>query len=145
LPRTTSARRRRIESLAGEERTLVIFEAPHRLVASLRDLAELLGPRRAAVARELTKIHEEVVRGTLPELAGRFADSGVRGEATIVIAGAPVPDRGSVDGGTLAGQVTQEISAGRSKRDSIAAVASRNKVPKKVVYQAVLDNGPPDG
>jgi len=144
LPRTASARRRRIEALASEERTLVIFEAPHRLVASLRDLADLLGPRRAAVARELTKIHEEVVRGTLPELAGRFADSGVRGEVTIVIAGAPIPDRGSVDGGNLAGQVAEEMSAGRAKREAIAAVAARNKVPKKVVYQAVLDHGPPD-
>jgi 16S rRNA (cytidine1402-2'-O)-methyltransferase len=107
-------------------------------------LANLLGPRRAAVARELTKIHEEVVRGTLPELAGRFAESGVRGEVTIVIAGAPVPDRGSVDGGNLAGQVGEEMSAGRAKREAIAAVAARNKVPKKIVYQAVLDHSPPD-
>ncbi len=89
LPRTGSARRKRIEAVATEERTLVIFEAPHRLVASLKDLAELLGPRRAAVARELTKLHEEVIRGPLPELAGRFADSGARGEVTIVIEGAP--------------------------------------------------------
>src|SRR5438094_503745 len=64
LPRTATARRRRIEALAGEGRTLVLFEAPHRLVESLKDLAEILGSRRGAVARELTKVHEEVVRGT---------------------------------------------------------------------------------
>jgi len=144
LPRTASARRRRIEALASEERTLVLFEAPHRLVASLKDLADLLGSRRAAIARELTKLHEEVVRGTLPELAGRFADSGARGEVTIVIEGAPAAVRGSVDAGALADEVAAEMSAGRPKRESIAAVAARNKVPKKVVYQAVLDHGPSD-
>jgi len=144
LPRTASARRKRIHALAPEDRTLVIFEAPHRLVASLVDLAEILGPRRAAVARELTKLHEEVVRGTLPELAARFADSGARGEVTIVIGGAPEAARGSTDPGRLADEVAAEMSAGRTKRESIAAVAARNKVPKKVVYQAVLDHGPSD-
>jgi 16S rRNA (cytidine1402-2'-O)-methyltransferase len=142
LPRTSSARRRRISMLAPEERTLVVFEAPHRLIASLKDLAEILGARRAAVARELTKIHEEVIRGTLPELAGRFAGTGARGEVTIVIEGAAVVNRASVDPGGLADQVAEEMSAGRAKRESIAAVAARNKVPKKIVYQAVLDHGP---
>ena len=136
------ARRRRIEALSREERTLVVFEAPHRLVDSLQALADGLGPRRAAVARELTKIHEEVVRGTLPELAGRFADSGARGEVTIVIEGAPAPEKKSSNAGGLAAEVAAEMSAGMGKRESIAAVAARNGVPKKIVYQAVLDNAP---
>ena len=140
LPRTASARRRRIESLAAEERTLVLFEAPHRLVATLTDLTAILGPRRAAVARELTKIHEETVRGTLPELLAHFDEAPPRGETTIVIEGSgpPVNPR-HADSADLAGAVAAEIGAGRSKKDAIAAVAARNKVPKKVVYQAVLD------
>ncbi len=142
LPRTASARRRRIEALAREERTLVVFEAPHRLVESLQALADGLGPRRAAVARELTKIHEEVVRGTLPELAGRFSDSGARGEVTIVIEGSAAPEKTSSDAAGLAAEVAAEMSAGTGKRESIAAVAARNEVPKKIVYQAVLDNAP---
>jgi 16S rRNA (cytidine1402-2'-O)-methyltransferase len=142
LPRTATARRRRIEALAREERTLVLFEAPHRLVESLRALAEGLGPRRAAVARELTKVHEEVVRGTLPELAGRFAERGARGEITIVIEGASEPERASSDPSDLAAEVAAEMSSGLGKRESIAAVAARSGVPKKIVYQAVLDHAP---
>jgi 16S rRNA (cytidine1402-2'-O)-methyltransferase len=140
LPRTATARRRRIEALANEERTLVLFEAPHRLADSLRALAGVLGSRRAAIARELTKIHEEIVRGTLPELAERFADGGVRGEITIVIEGAAAAEQPVADAGDLADQVAAEIAAGAGKRESIAAVAERNRVPKKVVYQAVLDH-----
>lgn len=142
LPRTGGARRRRIEALAGEERTLVLFEAPHRLVESLRALADGLGTRKAAVARELTKVHEEVVRGTLPELADRFADHGARGEVTIVIEGAPDVARPSSDAHDLAAAVAAEMEAGLGKRESIAAVAARNGVPKKIVYQAVLDHAP---
>jgi 16S rRNA (cytidine1402-2'-O)-methyltransferase len=142
LPRTATARRRRIEALAREERTLVLFEAPHRLVESLRALADGLGPRRAAVARELTKIHEEVVRGKLPELAGTFADHGVRGEVTIVIEGASTAERPSSNAGSLAAEVAAEISSGHGKRESIAAVAARTGVAKRIVYQAVLDHTP---
>jgi 16S rRNA (cytidine1402-2'-O)-methyltransferase len=142
LPRTTTARRRRIEALAHEDRTLVLFEAPHRLVESLRALADGLGPRRAAIARELTKVHEEFVRGTLPELAGRFADHGARGEVTIVIEGAPAVGKASADAGDLAVQVSAEMSSGLGKREAIAAVAARNGVAKKIVYQAVLDHAP---
>ena len=145
LPRTATARRKRIEALAREERTLVLFEAPHRLVESLRALAEGLGARKAAVARELTKIHEEVVRGTLPELAGRFADHGARGEVTIVIEGAHAVERPSSDASDLAADVAAEMSSGHGKRESIAAVAARHGVPKKVVYQAVLDHAPEGG
>jgi len=140
LPRTASARRRRIETLVAEERTLVLFEAPHRLVATLTDLAGILGSRRAAVARELTKIHEETVRGRLPELVAHFEDIAPRGEMTIVIEGAPSQDRArAADPVDLAAQVAAEVGGGRSKKDAIAAIATRNKVPKKVVYQAVLD------
>lgn len=141
LPRTSTARRRRLEAIAKEERTLVLFEAPHRLAESLRDMAGVLGDRRAAVARELTKIHEEVVRGTLPELAKRFEDEPARGEVTVVVEGAPSRAAEAPDAASLADQVAREVDAGRSKRDAIAAVAAVTGVPKKVVYQAVIDRG----
>jgi 16S rRNA (cytidine1402-2'-O)-methyltransferase len=138
LPRTGTARRRRLEALAAEPRTLVLFEAPHRLAASLADMAAVLGSRQAAIARELTKVHEEVIRGTLVELAESFAADGARGEITIVIEGAP-ESAPSFDEGDLARAVAQDVSTGLTKRDAIAGVAARAGVPKKVVYQAVLD------
>ena len=81
----------------------------------------------------------------MPELVGRFADHGARGEVTIVIEGAPTIEPPSSDAADLARQVAAEIEAGAGKRESIAAVAARNAVPKKVVYQAVLDHVPEEG
>ena len=87
LPRRPGPRRRRLEAYCQRPEVLVLFESPRRLVALLTDAAAVFGPRRACVARELTKVHEEVVRGELADLAARFA-SGVRGEITLVIEGA---------------------------------------------------------
>lgn len=89
LPARRAERRRALELLRTEGRTIVLFEAPHRLAASLADGAEILGPRQACVARELTKIHEEFCRAPLPDLAAHFASVAVRGEITLVV-GAPV-------------------------------------------------------
>jgi 16S rRNA (cytidine1402-2'-O)-methyltransferase len=145
LPRTGAARRRRLEALAAEPRTVVVFESPHRLAESLADMAKIFGPRRAAIARELTKLHEEVVRGTLDGLAERFAADGARGEITIVIEGAPDEDVRTVDHGRLAEAVAEAIQEGATKREAIATVAAREGLPKKVVYQAVLDARPRRG
>src|SRR4051794_20515188 len=91
LPRKPGERRRALAALAGERRTMVFFEAPHRVAATLRDMAEVLGPdRAAALCRELTKTYEEVRRGPLDALASDAAD-GVLGEITLVVAGAPAP------------------------------------------------------
>jgi len=139
LPRTGAARRRRLEMLAREERTIVLFESPHRVAATLAEAAEVIGVRRAAVARELTKIHEEVVRGTLGQLAEQLAGERVRGEVTIVIEGiAQIED--AREPRELAREVAGLIEGGDAKRDAIAAVAAARGVPKKVVYQAVLDH-----
>lgn len=95
LPSRARARRERLQALRGLDATLVFFEAPHRLQESLRDLAEVLGDRPAALARELTKVHEEVHRGSLPELARRAAAGEIpaAGEITLVV-GPPQPDPG---------------------------------------------------
>ncbi|HET8561680.1 MAG TPA: 16S rRNA (cytidine(1402)-2'-O)-methyltransferase [Marmoricola sp.] len=136
LPRKAGERGRRLAELAGEQRTMVFFEAPHRTEAALLAMAEELGgERRGAVCRELTKIHEEVRRGTLVELAA-WAAGGVRGEVTLVVEGAPRPAP-TDDPETLAGLVAADEAAGVPRKQAIADVARRSSVPKRVVYDAV--------
>ena len=136
LPRKAGERGRRLAALAGEERTLVFFEAPHRTEATLAAMAEAWGgDRRAAVCRELTKTHEEVRRGGLAELA-TWAGNGVRGEVTLVVAGA-VPEQVDTDPVSLAGLVADAESTGTPRKQAILDVARRAGVPKREVYDAV--------
>jgi 16S rRNA (cytidine1402-2'-O)-methyltransferase len=137
LPRTTTQRRRRLEKLASEERTLVFFESPHRLAGSVADMVRVLGDRRAALARELTKIHEEVVRGTLGELLERVT-GGVRGEVTLVVAGADASDRPPASEEEIATRLRALITEGSTKKDAIAAVAAELGVPKREVYRTAV-------
>ncbi len=136
LPRKAGERARRLSALAGEERTLVFFEAPHRTGATLAAMAEAWGDdRRAAVCRELTKTHEEVRRGGLAELVG-WAGDGVRGEVTLVVAGA-VPEQLDTDPASLAGLVADAEATGTPRKQAILDVARRAGVPKREVYDAV--------
>jgi len=137
LPRKVGQRRARLRSLSTEPRTMVFFEAPHRLAAVLADLVDVFGPdRAAAVARELTKTYEEVRRGPVAELAA-WADQGVRGEVTLVVAGASA-DAGDVDDSTLAGLVRQRVTAGSSRKDAVALVAADTRVSRRRVYDAAI-------
>lgn len=140
LPRKPGERRRRLAALAEERRTMVFFEAPHRTAATLGDMAQALGGERpAAVCRELTKTHEEVRRGPVAELA-RWAGEGVRGEITIVVAGAPEP--APVDDPEVLGRlVAAEEATGTPRKQAIAEVARRCGVPKRLVYDAVHGGG----
>jgi 16S rRNA (cytidine1402-2'-O)-methyltransferase len=136
LPRKAGERARRLAELAGEPRTTVFFEAPHRLAASLSAMAEALGADRpAAVCRELTKTYEEVRRGPLGELAA-WAAAGVRGEVTVVVAGAPAAEGLAVD--DLVGEVESLVGSGTRLKDATAAVAERHAVSRKDLYDAVL-------
>jgi 16S rRNA (cytidine1402-2'-O)-methyltransferase len=136
LPRKPGERARRLSALQQEQRTLVFFEAPHRTHATLRTMAELLGgERRGVVCRELTKTHEEVRRGPLSDLV-TWAEQGVRGEVTIVLEGAPVPDA-VTDPEILAARVAEEEELGATRKEAILDVARRSGVPKRVVYDAV--------
>ena len=136
LPRKPGERRARLSALQAERRTAVLFEAPHRLAASLADMVEVLGAeRRAVVCRELTKTHEEVRRGGLAELAA-WAATGVRGEVTVVLAGAP--EQAELAADDLAGAVSVREQAGLSRKDAIAAVASESGRPRREVYDAVV-------
>jgi 16S rRNA (cytidine1402-2'-O)-methyltransferase len=137
LPRKPGERRRALEALRDEARTMVLFEAPHRLAATLADAAAVLGDERpAAVCRELTKTYEEVKRGPLAELAG-WAQGDVRGEITVVIAGAP-PAPVTADAADLAEAVRAREAAGQNRKDAIAAVAAEFGVRKRVVFDAVV-------
>jgi 16S rRNA (cytidine1402-2'-O)-methyltransferase len=137
LPRKGGERRSRLGALAAERRTAVFFEAPHRLAEALTDMAAVLGEsRRAVVCRELTKTHEEVRRGTLGELAAWAAD-GVRGEITVVVAGAPEPSV-ELTAEELVRQVHVREEAGLSRKDAVAAVAQETGVPRRDVYDAVV-------
>ena len=136
-PRRPALRRRRFAELATEPRTLVLFEAPHRLAATLDDLAAALGADRpAAVCRELTKRYEEVRRGRLGELAAWAAGEQPRGEITLVVAGAPagaVPDEQA-----LRQAVAARIAAGATHRDAVAQVAHELGVARRRVYELTV-------
>ncbi len=137
LPRKAGERKARLGLLAAERRTAVLFEAPHRLADALADMAEVLGAdRRAVVCRELTKTHEEIKRGTLGELV-TWAAEGVRGEITIVLAGAPEPSV-QLTGDELVRQVGVREQAGLSRKDAIAAVAQETGLPKRDVFDAMV-------
>ena len=137
LPHKAGERRTRLAGLVAERRTAVLFEAPHRLGDALADMVAVLGPdRRAVVCRELTKTHEQVLRGTLAELAA-WALGEVRGEVTLVLAGAPEPEVDATPA-ELVRQVSLRELAGLSRKDAVAAVAQELGLPKKDVYNAVV-------
>jgi 16S rRNA (cytidine1402-2'-O)-methyltransferase len=134
LPRRGAARRARLSELASEPRTIVLFVSPHRAAEDLDDLAAALGTdRRATLARELTKLHEEVVHATLGELAALVRD-GVRGELAIVIAGAE-DARVEVDLEGALAAVERLVEHGRSTRDAVAEVAVVTGASRRELYR----------
>ncbi|MDX3529601.1 16S rRNA (cytidine(1402)-2'-O)-methyltransferase [Streptomyces sp. ID05-39B] len=138
LPRKAGERLSRLREVAEERRTLVYFEAPHRLDDTLAAMAEVFGAdRRAAVCRELTKTYEEVRRGPLGELA-EWAAEGVRGEITVVVTGAPERAHGELDAAELVRRVRVREEAGERRKEAIAAVAAEAGVPKREVFDAVV-------
>jgi 16S rRNA (cytidine1402-2'-O)-methyltransferase len=140
LPRRPGQRDRRLHELAAEPRTMVFFEAPHRVLATLEAMAAAFAPDRAAAAvRELTKVHEQVLRGPLGEVRERLAAQGPRGELTLVVGGAPPGAARAARPGDLAAEVARLVEGGTSTRDAVAAVAEATGTPRRTVYQAVLD------
>jgi 16S rRNA (cytidine1402-2'-O)-methyltransferase len=133
LSRKAGARRQRLAELVDDERTLVFYEAPHRLAATLSDLCAVLGAwRRVAVARELTKLHEEIWRGHLNEAAAWAAETPPRGEIALVVQGALPP--GPADEADVEAAVRARLDAGDSARDAATTVAADLGVPKRQAY-----------
>ncbi|MEU1025536.1 16S rRNA (cytidine(1402)-2'-O)-methyltransferase [Streptomyces sp. NPDC005904] len=138
LPRKAGERLSRLKEVAGDRRTLVYFEAPHRIADTLAAMVEAFGDeRRAAVCRELTKTYEEVRRGPLMDLAAWAAD-GVRGEITVVVEGAPEKDAGEIGPDELVRRVRVREEAGERRKEAIAAVAAEAGLPKREVFDAVV-------
>ena len=137
LPRKAGERAARLADLDAERRTMVFFEAPHRLEAMLRALHERFGPdRRAAVCRELTKTYEEVLRGSLREMLQWAEANEVRGEIAVVVAGAPERAPGTPEDGVAA--VNELVAKGVRLKEAVAAVAEETRVSKRELYSAVL-------
>ena len=138
LPRRRAERRRALEAVAGEAHTLVLFEAPHRLKASLEDILAYLGDRETSVCREMTKFHEEIFRGTISEAMSHFTEP--RGEITLVIA---PPDR--VEDGVDSGQIKDRLSVLKSEglraREAVSQAAADLGASKNEVYRIWLELG----
>jgi 16S rRNA (cytidine1402-2'-O)-methyltransferase len=149
LPRKRGQRRERLAALAAESRTMVFYEAPHRITDVLTDVGAAFGfERAAAVARELTKTYEEVRRGTVRELID-WSTPGVRGELTLIVAGKP-DHAEAIDDDELAAHVASAMAEGISRKDAIAAVARDTGIPRRRVYDAAHNlrrdtAGPPVG
>ena len=145
LPRKGSGRTQRIAEVAAERRTVVLYEAPHRLSRTLADLATACGgERRVALARELTKLHEEVWRGTLAEAVAHTDDVEPRGEHVVVLDGAPAPAEVTDD--EVRAALAAARAAGASTRDAVAEAVARLGVAKRRAYDLATDPAPgPDG
>ncbi|BBB90327.1 MAG TPA: 16S rRNA (cytidine(1402)-2'-O)-methyltransferase [Methylomusa anaerophila] len=144
LPKTAKKRRELLNQFVNHPYTLVLYESPHRLIATLGELAEIFGDRQAVAARELTKKFEEFVRGTLNTLIAHFRQTQPRGEFTLIVAGpltgeATIPAAPAVSQGLSPAQaVAYLIGTGVNKKDAIRQVASERGIPKREVYQSVI-------
>lgn len=148
LPQRSSERRRHLESLKTENRTLVIYEAPHRLLKCLSDIRDILGERRIAVAREMTKLHEEFFRGTVSEAIEKFEATPPKGEIVLVIEGAKGEEsekrsmglgEGEEVGRMILREVEEKIKKGMEKKEAMKAVAREFSIPKREVYRILLE------
>jgi 16S rRNA (cytidine1402-2'-O)-methyltransferase len=133
LPRKGSGRTERLAEVAAERRTVLLYEAPHRVARTLADLAEACGDaRRVAVARELTKLHEEVWRGTLAEALVWVAEHAPRGEMVLVLEGAAPPAAPSAD--EVVAAVRARLDAGATARDAATQASAELGIPKRTAY-----------
>jgi 16S rRNA (cytidine1402-2'-O)-methyltransferase len=139
LPRRQGERRRLLKSLVEEKRTLVAFEAPHRLRKSLADLAHVLGDRQISLARELTKIHEEVWRGSLSQALDHFERNPPRGEFTLVIAGARREAQAMWDEEQVRSALAELLGEGLDRKEAIKRVAKAAHWPRRQVYKVAVD------
>lgn len=138
LPRTGKIRQERLRALAGEERTIVLYESPHRLVDTLGQLKKALGNERSiTIARELTKVYEEFWRGSLEEAEDCFAQRSVKGELTLVIHGAPLEEE-TIKIEDLLGGVEEAVEDGLPASEAIRRIAKSTGVSRRELYQAYI-------
>ena len=134
------SRREHLESLIGEKRTMIFYEAPHKLLNTLEDMAEVFGEDRpVSLCRELTKLHEEVVRTTLGGAIEKYRENAPKGEFVLVLGGAPEEEKILPTADDAAVRVKQLMEQGLSRKDAIKQTAQELKLPKNVVYDAALN------
>ena len=139
LSMAKKSRRDHLESLIDEPRTMVFYEAPHKLLNTLEDMAAVFGgDRPISLCRELTKIHEEVVRTTLGQAIEKYSSQPPKGEFVLVVAGAPEMEKEVFTADDAAGRVRQLMQSGMSRKDAIKQAATELNLPKNVVYEAAL-------
>ncbi len=140
LSTAKKSRREHLESLARERRTMVFYEAPHKLLNTLQDMAAVFGPDRPiSLCRELTKLHEEVVRTTLEQAVTRYTETPPKGEFVLVLAGAPEPAVQAAAPEDAAARVRALMEGGMSRKDAVRQTAQELNLPKNVVYDAALN------
>ena len=139
LSTAKKSRREHLESLVGETRTMIFYEAPHKLLSTLEDMAEIFGSDRPiSLCRELTKLHEEVVRTTLGDAIAKYTEQPPKGEFVLVIAGAPEAPKEVATADDAAARVKALMDTGISRKDAIKQTAKELNLPKNVVYDAAL-------
>ncbi|SHK10748.1 16S rRNA (cytidine1402-2'-O)-methyltransferase [Geosporobacter subterraneus DSM 17957] len=142
LDRDKKKRKKRLEEIKGEDRTLIFYEAPHRICTTLQDIVKVLGNRQAVLARELTKKHEEFLRGSLEELEAHFEQREPKGEMVLMISGAAPEDRlqeiSSWESLSIEAHLTQYMDSGMDKKEAIKAVAKERGIPKREVYECSI-------
>lgn len=140
LSTSKKSRREHLESLIGEERTMIFYEAPHKLMATLEDMAATFGADRPiSLCRELTKLHEEVVRTTLGGALELYAAQPPKGEFVLVVAGAVPAPKETFSADDAATRVAELMNSGMSRKDAIKQTAQELNLPKNVVYDAALN------
>ena len=139
LSTSKKSRKEHLESLIGESRTMIFYEAPHKLLNTLEDMAAVFGADRPiSLCRELTKLHEEVVRTTLGEAIAKYTETSPKGEFVLVVAGAPAVEKEKATPADAAARVAQLMEEGLSRKDAIKQTAKELDLPKNVVYDAAL-------
>ena len=139
LSTAKKSRREHLEALVKEQRTMIFYEAPHKLLSTLEDMAEVFGADRPiSLCRELTKLHEEVVRTTLGQAIEKYTEQPPKGEFVLVLAGAQRSEEPVATETDAAGRVKALMAQGLSRKDAIKQTAAELKLPKNVVYDAAL-------
>ena len=139
LSTAKKSRREHLEALRDEERTMVFYEAPHKLLATLQSMAEVFGPgRHISLCRELTKLHEEVIRTTLGQAIENYTENAPKGEFVLVVAGAEPKKKTAATPEDAAARVAELMADGMSRKDAVRQTATELDLPKNVVYDAAL-------
>ena len=139
LSTAKKSRKEHLQSLVNEQRTMIFYEAPHKLVSTLADMAEFFGADRSvSLCRELTKLHEEVVRTTLGDAIALYTQQSPKGEFVLVVAGARPEEKAGATARDAAARVSQLVAEGMSRKDAIKQTAKELDLPKNVVYDAAL-------